>query len=282
MKYRWVFVLPLFLCLIAACGGEEQKDPLARVHDKFLYASDLEGLVADGASTADSAEIVQRYIENWTRESVLLHQAEQNLRDFQKEIERQLEDDRRSLIIYAYEKALIQQKLDTSVGIGEIEEYYIQNRENFLLKDFIVKVLYVKMDSTSVVLDQVDKLYKLRKEEHLGELQKICDQHALNFYYDNEAWLYFDDLTKEIPLSVYSKEEFLERGKPIKFEDNGLIYYLNVLDYKLKDNISPLPLQQENITNIIINQRKRELIEQMRLDLYNDALDHQHIEIFKQ
>jgi hypothetical protein len=274
--------LILVLMLVASCDLQSDEEPLARVHDKFLYPSDLQGLVPPNGTAADSIEFVEGFVERWTREAIVLHQAEQNLLGFQKEIERQLENDRRELIVYAYEKALIDQKLDTVITIEEIEEYYHKNREIFLLKDYIVRVLYVKMDTSSPVLKDIDKLYKLRKDDDLLELTEICAEQALNFYYDSTSWLYFDDLAKEIPLTVYSKEEFLERNKPIKFEDDGVVYYLNVLEYKLKDNISPLPLQHEKIRNIIINQRKPILIEKMRTDLYNDGLDHHHIEIFQQ
>lgn len=246
----------------------------------MLYESDLVGLVPPNTLPEDSVEVVQRYIDSWVRETIILKQAEENLGEYRKDIDRQLENDRRSLLIFAYEKALIQQKLDTVVTIGEIEEYYIMNRETFQLKDYIVKVLYVKMDTNSPVLDDVARFYKLRKETDLATLTEICEIHAVNFYYDDKAWLYFDDLSKEIPLHIGSKEDFLERNKPIKFEEDGFVYYLNVLEYKLKDNISPLPLQQENIRNIIINKRKVQLIEKMRVDLYNDGRDHKHIEIF--
>lgn len=279
-RRTWTLIASVSFALLMSCGADEVEVPVARVHDKMLYESDLVGLVPPNATPEDSVEVIQRYIDNWVRETVILKQAEENLSEYKRDIDRQLENDRRSLLIFAYEKALIEQKLDTSVSIGAIEEYYTQNRESFLLKDYIVRVLYVKMDTNSPVLDDVEKLYKLRKDTDLEELKEMCKIHAANFYHDDNAWLYFDDLSKEIPLSIYDKEAFLERNKPTKFEDGGYVYYLNVLEYKLKDNISPLPLQQENIRNIIINQRKVQLIEKMRLDLYNDGLDHKHIEIF--
>lgn len=272
--------MALVSCFAVSCGLQDGDPVVAKVYDKALKRSAIQGLVPSGISAEDSSEIVNRYIDQWVRETVVLHQAEQNLADYQLDVEQQLENYRRSLVIFAYEKALINQKLDTIVSIGEIEEHYIMNRDQFLLKDYIVKVLYVKLDTNSEFTSQVDKLYKLRKETDLEELTAICEQHAANFYYDNEAWLYFDDLSKEIPLKIYNKEDFLERNKPTKFDDGGFVYYLNVLEYKLKDNISPLPLQQEHIRNIIVNQRKRKLIEKMRNDLYNDAKDHQQIELF--
>ena len=83
--------------------------------------------------------LLKNYIDNWIHESLIIHKAETNLNNEQKNVEKQLQDYRNSLITFIYEKALVQEKLDTIVKNSEIEEYYTKNKANFELKDNIIK-----------------------------------------------------------------------------------------------------------------------------------------------
>ena len=60
-----------------------------------------------------------------------------------------------SLITYIYEKELINQKLDTIVSETEIAEYYTNHPQNFLLKDNIIKVVYVKVAKNAPKIDKL-------------------------------------------------------------------------------------------------------------------------------
>ncbi len=279
MKKSFPYLLFAIIAL-QACEPVEEEQKIARVFDQVLYASDLEDVVPTRVSKTDSIEIIRTYVNNWVRENSLLHHAELNLSEELKNVEKQLTDYRNSLIIYQYEKELIQQKLDTAVAMEEIEAYYKNNKENFELKDYIVKVLYIKLYKNTPDLETPERLYRLKNPEDHIALEAYCSQYAANFYFDEDAWLYFDDLLKEVPLKIYDKENFLQKNDYIKFEDDNFLYLLNVIDYKLKDGLSPLSLEVENIRNIIINQRKLALITKMREDVYEDALGRNNIEIY--
>jgi len=276
------FVAVSFLMLLGCTETPETTEqPVARVNEAFLYPSDLEGLVPEDATLEDSTTISQNYIEQWCKETVELHQAELNLDASEKDVQRKLEEYRRSLIIYTYEKALIEQEMDTVVPAEEIEAYYQQNSSNFELRDYIVKVLYIKMDTFAVTNEDLNRLYKLKKpEEDWKALEVICKTTAANYYYDSEAWVYLDNLLQEVPLSMGDKDAFLENNRYLQFEKGAYRYYLNILEYKLKENLSPLSLEKENIRNIILQKRRRKFIEQMQHDLYQDAKNKQQVEYY--
>ena len=162
-------LLPLLAILVlggfASCGnkggsGASNRVPMARVYDQFLYRDQLSGIVAEGTSAADSVKIIRNYIINWTKEALILQKAEANLSDDQKNVEKQLQAYRKSLLLYAYEKELIRQKLDTVVPNQEIEEYYQKNQKDFQLKDNIIKVLYVKVKKKAPQLAKLKTLYR--------------------------------------------------------------------------------------------------------------------------
>ncbi|MDV7396202.1 hypothetical protein RZS08_32715, partial [Arthrospira platensis SPKY1] len=109
-----------------ACADVSSDDDVlvARVFDRQLRWSELRQVVPVDADPTDSAALAQAYITNWSRQQVLLERAERNLGEEQKEFDRQLRDYRNSLIIFAYEQALVDQKLDTTVTMAEVEEYF--------------------------------------------------------------------------------------------------------------------------------------------------------------
>jgi hypothetical protein len=275
--------LALFLtnsCNSAAETPSESKGKMiARVFDYKLYESDLVDIVPSGTPADDSVRRTQNFINAWVKDKLLVHQAETNLGKNTVNVEKQIQDYRNSLIIYAYEKELVQQKLDTVVTEEEINTYYNEHPNDFELRDNIVKVLYVKLDKKSPNQNRVPNLIRSDKPADRNDLDKYCRQFASNYYLDDNSWLLFDDLLKEIPIETYNKELFLQNNRYLTVSDTSFNYYVNIKGFMTRNSHSPLAFEKENIRNIILNQRKRELIEQLHTDLYKQAMENKDIEI---
>ncbi|MFN4235022.1 MAG: hypothetical protein ACK4IK_09485 [Bacteroidia bacterium] len=267
-------------CNFLSKNEEIPRQAVARVYDKYLYRDELNDVIPSDVSQNDSAQIAENYIKNWIEQTLLLKKAEENLTDEQKDFNKQLEDYKRSLIIYAYQRELINQLLDTIVSDEEIEEYYENNKQNFELKDNIVKVRYIKVAKNAPDIKKLKKWYASDNPQDIKALESYCFQFAQNFYLDDKTWLLFDDLLKEIPIKTYNKEDFLKQNKLIELEDSLSYYFLNIKGYKIKNSISPLSFEKENIRNIIVNKRKLEIINKMKQDIYNDAANKSEFEIY--
>lgn len=262
--------LLLYSCDFLERKGDERA--LARVHEQFLYPEDIEELLIQMTGRDDSARIVTNYVQNWVRERLLLDKAELNLPDERKDFSKQLENYRNSLIIYAYERELIRQRLDTVVGEAEIEAYFNDHQQNFELKENIVKATYVKLSNNAPKIKKVRKLYKSEKPKDMEEFRDYCLQYAVHYYAEDTTWIFFDDLLDDIPpLEVNNKEQFLKANKYVEVEDSLHIYLLHIRDFKIKNSVSPLSFERKKIRNIIINHRKLSLINTMKEDLYRNA-----------
>lgn len=260
--------------------SEESGKMVARVFDKQLPLGKVLHSLPKDTKGKDSVAFIKNYINNWIQLELIIHKAEQNLNDDQKDVEQQLENYRNSLIIYAYEKELVRQKLDTNVTETEIEKYYQDNTRNFELKDNIVKVIYVKVNKSAPNMHKLKDWYKLSKTNDRKQLESYCHQFAENFYLDEESWLLFDDVLKEIPIKTYNQEQFLQNNRLIEMQDSAYNYFVNIVGFKVKESISPLSFERNNIRSIIVNKRKLKLIEQMRKDIYQDALKKTDFEIY--
>lgn len=272
------------LIFIASCSSTPEKEndrvAIAKADNEYLYADDIINLVPAGTSAKDSLELLKKFIDSWVRESLVIQKAENNLTDEQKDVEKQLQDYRKSLITYSYEKELVKQKLDTVVSNAEIEQYYNNNQSDFELKDNIIKVIYVKVNKKAPGIEKLKKWYKSDNMKDREQLAGYCHQFAENFYLDDNSWLLFDDLLKEIPIQTYNKELFLQNNRFVEVADSLNEYFLNIKGFKIRNSISPLSFEKENIKNIILNKRKLELITKMKQDVYNDAANDKKIEIY--
>lgn len=268
--------------MLASCGSSDERnnDAIARVYDEYLYKSDIIGIVPEGSSSKDSVSIVKNYINNWIKQRVVLKTAESNLSSAQLNFEEQLKEYKNSLVIFAYEKELIRQKLDTSVTDEEIKAYYDKNQEDFLLKDNIVKVWYVKMTLNSTNNATIRQLYKTDDETSRKTLEDYCKKYAINYFLDDSTWLYFSDLLKEIPIKTYNQEDYLKYNRFIEMEDSVYNYFLNIKDFQVKESVSPLSFEKENVRKIILNKRKLDLIEEIEESIFNDALKNEEFEIY--
>ena len=276
----FLLVLQLSACNYFRRDDSEGKDAVARAFDYYLYPEDIQGLVPAGAGREDSITIIKNYIDNWFRQKAVLRKAERNLADEKKNVEKKLEEYRNSLLTYQYETELIRQKLNTVISEDEIAAFYKNNPDNFELKDNIIKVIYLRLNKKSPKLNKVKEWYKSNSAKDRQLLEDYCHQYALNYFLDDNTWLLFDDLLKEIPIKTYDKEQFLQNNRVVEIEDSSTVYLVNIKGFMVKNSVSPLSFERNNIRMLITNQRKLKLIEQMEKQAYEDALKSNDVEVF--
>jgi hypothetical protein len=253
---------------------------VARVNDEYLYEEDLRGIVPRETTTRDSLMMVRNYVNNWVNTRLMIQQAKKNLVIQQLDLESLLEAYRNSLIIYHYETELIRQKLDTLVSDEEIEAYYNDHPGDFELKENIAKVYYVIIDNAPQLEDEVMEIIQMPDSTVFDTLEAFCKDYSRSYFLDTATWLRFDDLQNVIPLETYNQELFLRGNRDIVIHDEDFTYLLTFVDFRIKEDKSPLDFERNDIRTIIINKRKRDLVKQVRQDLYDKALQNGEFEIY--
>jgi len=263
------------LLITASCSNTKpgaEEISVARAYDKLLTISDIGDIAKGAESEVDSMMKVNAFIEQWLRQQVLLYKAEQILDGEKKDVERQLEEYRKSLLIFNYEREYVSSHLDTSVSEKEIKEFYDSHQDDFILKENIIKVNYLILDKKTPRLEKVKTWFRSDGAREQKQLREYAFQYAVNFFFDNEAWLAFEELLKQIPIKTYDKEEYLRNNRFIEAQDSSYIYLVNIKGFRIKDSVSPLSFETENIRTMILNKRKLKLIEEMEKSIYNEAL----------
>lgn len=270
------------LLVIASCsnGGSKEQKPLAVVYDKFLYKSDITDIFPKNLTKVDSVKILNAYVDQWIRHNLMLRLSEDNLSDAQKDVSKQLEDYRSSLLIFKYEQEYILQRLDTAVSSSEIESFYYANTSNFLLSETLVKALFIKVRKDTPYLDKIKELYKSTREDDIKALDNIAYQVADKYDYFGDRWLAFNSLQRKLPYQVENQDDYLRSRRDIEMEDGNYSYFVDVRSVMYKGQTSPLEYETNNIKSIIINKRKQKLINDLENKVYNDALNRKKFQSF--
>ena len=282
-KYFYTCLILIVITSFVSCDTEEvieEKVKVARVGSVHLYQEELIKDIPSGLGKEDSLVFIDQLVSNWIEEQIVLQKAEEVLPQEAKDVKDRLDNYRKSLIIYAYEEKFIKERLDTAVSSIEIEEYYAAHVDDFMLKDYIVKALYLKISKGTPDIEKPQLHFKLEQETDINEMRYYADLYAVQFHYDPEQWLFFEDVLKVIPLQGINTESFLRKKKKTMFEDENFIYFINIIDFTLKDAISPLSFEKEKIKTILLNLRTIDLRNKLREDLYNDAIKSQQVETY--
>ncbi len=254
---------------------------LAEVNGKVLTKKDLPEELIKKFGANDSSGYLKAYIDNWVLTQLSLNEANDKLSSSEKDHSKLIEDYQNSLLLYAYEQKLIKEKLDTAVTEKDIETFYTNNQNTFQLKKNIAKIRYIKVNSSKVDINKIKNLMQNPSNINDSLLRLMAEKiGADNFYIDNN-WLYLDDITKEIPLDEnYDQERFLSNNKFIKIEENGTLYLLNIIDFRIKDTPSPLALAKENIKDILLYQRKLEFLKTTKTNMLNKAYENGKVKVY--
>ena len=160
--FRYVFFIGI-VALISACGGNNKptnEEPLAKVYDKFLYPSDLKGIIQPNMSKEDSILVVGTFIENWAKKNLMVKISEKNIpKDV--DLDKIIAEYKASLVQHYYEKSLSQQLLDSLVSDTEIQKFYEATKDEHVLKDAIIRCFFITLPVNTVNKNDVKKWWKM-------------------------------------------------------------------------------------------------------------------------
>jgi hypothetical protein len=279
---NWILSLILILVVIS-CGKLPKKSderPLAKVYDTYLYPSDLEGEIPKGISSEDSMHIARRLIEEWSRERLLLKSAEQYLSFDQKNVDKQIEEYRISLLTFKYKQILLAQKLDTIITDEEMQKYYKEYSSNYILDADVVKVTFVKVPLTAPQLNEVRQWYRSNNLEDIDKLEKYCLNYADRYIIKGDKWLKFIELIDGLPLKIDNPGRYLDYTTNIDVRDTVFNYFIHIYERIPESKVSPIDLVRNNIRSVILNKRKIEFIQDLENSIYKDGLSRNQVEIY--
>ncbi|MFT6369584.1 MAG: hypothetical protein ACJAWH_000663, partial [Maribacter sp.] len=188
---------------LGSCSSYLKKNedvaPLARVGENFLYREDIAVYITDSMSKADSASFVNNYITTWASKQLLLSKAKINLQeDKLRKFDALVADYRTDLYTRAYKEALVSQGSDSLISNDQLANFYEEEKENFKLKERILRIRFVALPKNFLNKEAVGKRLKNFKKEDISYLDSIGVQFT-KLHFNDSIWVRASRVAAEIP-----------------------------------------------------------------------------------
>ena len=271
----FVFLLSI---IMLSCSTKDSYNLIASVNEKVLLRSEL--LSEMPSQLEDSTYFVEKFINDWIRRQLMLSHSEINLSVDLVKYEKQVEDYRASLLIFAYQQELINQNFDSAISFSDINDYYDSYISEFDLSNNIFKGRFIIIDKLAPDINFVNSNYKSDNEVIIKELENYCLKYAKEYYIETDKWNYFSSINNKLPRLIDDEVTFLINTDGVFFEDSNYRYYVYIDEYRVKGDTSPLALELDKIKDVLLNKKKVNYLKELEEDLYEIALSKKKINIY--
>lgn len=265
-------ILTTLVCVLYGCSLFEQKrhsGVVAEYKGKTLTYEEVQRQTI-GMSTEDSARVAEQYIYQWAINLLEYDVAKDKLN---KDIERMVEDYRRSLYIHEYEQYLIAQRMSKEVEDTIIKEFYDLHSLHFVLREAIVKGVLLVVPNGAPNMDLLRKnIQHPEEEENIEWIEKFAYQYATGYELFLDDWKTVSQIILRMPFEKDDLNKQLKATRQIELQDSINTYLLQVTDLYQANQPMPIEYARPEIEKIMLAQRQVNFIQQERIGLYEKAI----------
>ena len=281
---RKILYITLGSIFFVSCNYFKQEDDrkaVARVNDTYLYEEDIQKMITENMPAEDSILIVNNYINRWATQQLLIDQAKINLTaDKQDQFNKLVQEYKNDLFTEAYKNVIVGEQLDSVIKEWEYQEYYEANKENFKLKDLLVKLRYVQLPQNYEGLSAVrEKLNRYNQKDQLSLNSQ--DYRFVSSNFNDSVWIKKEVLINQLPVLMGANEQVLKKSNFAQLQDSLGVYLMKIENVLNPNDTAPLSYIKPTLKQIILNKRKLELIKKLETDITKDAIETNNFEIYK-
>ena len=277
---KWVFIVLLAVsatsCKVADTLADTaaelfRGEVVARVGDHKLRRSQLEMYIPQGVSSEDSTNLARQYIDAWAEDLLLLDMAEEQLSKEEKDVSKELEEYRRTLLKYRYEQRYIEQRLDTLITEEEVNRFYKENPGKFALERPIMKVRFLIIPKDSKRVKNLRRLIASDDEADVMDAATIASVAAIKFVDQADSWTDALTLAQDLGMDYQTLLGSL-RSNNIEYTDAaGNLHLAHITEMIAEGKTAPEEFVRDRIRDLILSTRKHNLEVSLEQDLLEDA-----------
>lgn len=270
MRKVFIFIVCAAI-LLSACSPFEQKRSsgiVAEYNGKVITKAEIDVLTA-GMTSEDSLRVAEHYIQQWAIDMIEYDIAKDKA---SKEIERLVDDYRRSLYIHEYEKRLIAQRMPQEVEDTLVQEFYLEHISHFILPETIIKGILLVVPNGAPDMDQLRKrIVEPSSEENIEWIEKFAYKYATGYELFLDQWQTTSQVVLRMPFEQDDLNKRLKQKRQVEMQDSINIYLLQVTDMYQKGQNMPIDYARPEIEKIILRQRQVDFLLHEKQGLYNKA-----------
>ena len=280
----WIQIV-LLTFLVTSCDyfrAPKEPKAIARVGKSYLYLEDIANLVPSGTAKKDSIAIVKSFIDRWATQKLLFEASERNISKAKvSEFNELIDQYKVDLYTKAYLEDLVIRQIDTVVTEAQIESYYNTNKQFFKNSSELVKMRYINLVKENPKFANI----KAKFSSFTKKDRKELEQQAVKFKsyaFNDSIWVDINQVYEKLPfVNIENKNKYISSGINFDYPDSTTVWLVKVNKVLPKDSPTPLEFLKPTIKQIIINNRKLELINTLEKEITNDAINDNKYEIYK-
>ena len=270
-----------FLLLNSSCNLVPENDlkNIARYGESYLSVNDFKSMLGD-VDKADSISKANYLINNWAIEKILIERAELNLNEIKlNKIESLVSEYRSSLLSEAYLEALVNSSIDLEIDSVEIQNFYNKNKSLFNLNEDIFKIVYVELpigfSDTYEVRSKI-KRYRTNDKFFLDSISYRFNDFSLS----GDKWISKKEIVQKFPFLNNYNYKSLKNYNFFQFKDSLSLYLIKIIESVNNGDVSPIDYVLPTLEYMSLNNRKKELMLNIKSEILKDALKENKLEIY--
>ena len=275
-KFTKYVILSIVLVIGTNCSTFERKNHnegvLLEVAGEKLYLSEIDKIIPSNCLPEDSIKLSQHYIEQWVTNAVMYKLAKQNTTN-DAEINKMVDDYRKSLVMFNYEQNILKQYLIDSISETKVSAFYEAHNKEFTLNENLIKGLFLVVSKDAPKLKDAREWMKSADTIALENIEKYVLENIASYDYFMDEWLKFNDIVRYYPEQINNKEQFLKNNSFVEFTDSSKTYLLHIKEYKLIGETEPYEYAQHKIQQILLNKERINYIQNLKKSLYQRAIN---------
>ena len=140
----------------------------------------------------------------------------------------------------------------------------------------MVKIKYLHFDKKVINKNELIKLFESEKIEDLEKLEKQ-QLSFKDFQFRDSVWTQLDKVLLKLP---FSKDIMLKKTKLLQKQDSLGLYLVAIKGVLLRNDTAPLSYIKPTIKQMILHQRKIELIRDIEKILVRDATKNNNFKVY--
>ena len=260
-------------------SSEAMENVIASVDSHVLTNDDLRRDMPSGLTGADSVTFARMYIDNWVLTQLKIEHAKQVLSTSESDIERLVEDYRRSLIIRSLDQYYVDHSIDLDINEQQILTHYRTNSATFRLDHNKVQGIIVRAPQKFRNTTTLTALEKGRSGDS-SEVVALCEKHALDIIDLATQWVSFDDFLSHLPTErSRSYDNLLGKSGVQQMSGDDATFYFIITDIARKGTTAPLECVESDIQRMLYSERRAAIVKQYEEELRRDAMGSGRVEI---
>ncbi len=285
MKRNRRIYIVVVLLLVLGCGAGCRRfvsplmgdKVLARVGDELLTVSDVRSIFTPGLAPEDSLRMLETYVDMWVKKQLKIQEAEDRFPESVPDIERRVAEYRNSLLSLKLDDYLVSTRVDTLFTADEVQQYYNDNRGDYLLDREIFTGRMVRIPDDYRQRGKVKELLRSESEAQRLDLADICQKNGFECR-EFTVWTDLSELLALLPRSVDARKAFL--GEGVQEAREGTYYYYFVLTARRGvGEAVPMERAEAAIKRTLATRRRADILRAYEDSIYNAAVSRRSIVI---